>query len=375
MRIAYVCADAGVPWGGTKGASVHVAEMVAALATEGAQVLVLPAALAPGAPEPPSGVEVELLPGPGKGASAAERVRSDSERARLLRERLERFGSEAVYERLALHSAAGSLAARALGVPHIVELNAPLPAEAAAYRHLDEPGHAARLERQALAGADLVLAVSRPLAGYAEDRGSRRVEVFPNAVTPGRYHPRGHDGGAREPVAVLLGSLRPWHGAHTVADAWHRLGATAPPLLVVGDGAGRASLERAGADMLGRRPHEEVPAILARADIGLAPYAEDAPGYFSPLKLFEYLAAGLAVVAADVPGVREVVDGETAVLVPPGDPAGLAGAVAGLARDPERREALGRAGRELVEAHHRWDQRARQVLEAVRRLAEPAVSG
>jgi glycosyltransferase involved in cell wall biosynthesis len=118
-------------------------------------------------------------------------------------------------------------------------------------------------------------------------------------------------------------------------------------------------------------PHAEVPALLATASIGLAPYAADAPGYFSPLKLFEYLAAGLAVVAGSIAGVREVVGAEHAVLVPPGDPAALAAAVSELAADEAKRARLGAAGRELVAARHTWDRRARRILE----LVEPARVG
>jgi glycosyltransferase involved in cell wall biosynthesis len=107
-----------------------------------------------------------------------------------------------------------------------------------------------------------------------------------------------------------------------------------------------------------------VPAVLAGADIGIAPYAADAPPYFSPLKLFEYLAAGLAVVAAAIPGVTELVDERTAVLVPPGDPEALADAVASLAADPLGRERLGRSGRMLAE-RHTWAHRARGILDEV----------
>ena len=66
---------------------------------------------------------------------------------------LRAFAADAVYERIALHSAAGTTAARALGIPHIVELNAPLPEEAARYRQLERPADAERLERETLAGA------------------------------------------------------------------------------------------------------------------------------------------------------------------------------------------------------------------------------
>lgn len=365
MRVAYLCTDPGIPYGGTKGASVHVGHIVAALADEGAAVLLLAAALAPGARPPSAAVTAELLPGPGKGASAADRVAAGPELTSWLVERLRRFRADVLYERVALHSAAGTQAARRLGIPHLVELNAPLVQEAAAYRRLHEPAAAERLERETIAGADLVLAVSRPLAAHASARGARAVEVLPNAVDARAYRsaePAAARPGAA-PVAVFAGTLRPWHGIATIREAWRLLGPAAPALLVVGDGPGRALLEQAGAQVTGAVPPGAVPAALATATIGLAPYTADGPAYFSPLKVFEYLAAGLAVVAADLPGIRDVVGDEAALLVPPGDAVALAATVTRLGADPVLAARLGRAGQRLVLAEHTWDRRARRILE------------
>ena len=363
MRIAYLSSDPGVPYGGRKGASVHVSELVDALAAEGAEVLALVSGVAPDAAPPAPGATVEALPVPGKGASAAERLAAEPQRTNWLEQRLARFRPHALYERLALHSAAGSRATARVGIPHLVELNAPLVDEARRYRRLEEGEAAARLEQEVLRVADLVLAVSHPLALHAMGRGARRVEVFPNAVAIERYPMRSRHAPVK-PVAVFTGRVRPWHGIETVAAAWRLLGDAAPALVVAGDpGEARAVLEEVGAALLGPIPHSQVPAVLAEADIGLAPYARDAPEYFSPLKLFEYMASGLAVVAGELPATRRLVSGEQAVLVPRGDPEALAAAVAGLAADAPRRERMGRAARALVAGAHTWTHRARGVME------------
>ncbi|HZB86107.1 MAG TPA: glycosyltransferase, partial [Gaiellaceae bacterium] len=298
----------------------------------------------------------------GKGTRADDRLAAEPGRVSWLEERLRAFGADVLYERLGLHSSAGSELARRLRVPHLVELNAPLLAEAKRYRRLERTNMADRLERRTLLNADIVLAVSRPLAGYARERGARRVEVVPNAVDPARY-PRAEGRNGNPPVAVFAGSLRPWHGIDCLAEAWALLRNAAPELLVLGDGPGRSLLERAGARTTGAVPHALVPSYLAQADIGLAPYAADAPDYFSPLKLFEYMAAGLATIASDLPGVIDVVGDEAAVLVPRGDARVLADAVVALVGDPARRRRLGEAGRELVLAHHTWERRARTILD------------
>jgi glycosyltransferase involved in cell wall biosynthesis len=115
-----------------------------------------------------------------------------------------------------------------------------------------------------------------------------------------------------------------------------------------------------------------VPALLQRATILVLPNPESAISthYTSPLKLFEYMAAARAIVASDLPAIREVVRaGETAVLVPPGDPQAIADAIRALRADPERAQRLARAARERV-ADFSWARRAErieQVLDAVRR--------
>jgi glycosyltransferase involved in cell wall biosynthesis len=352
MRVACLCTDRGVPYGGTKGASVHLAEIAAALAAEGADVLVLVATTTPRVAAPPEGVLVETLPVP-------------AEREPWLEARLECFQPALLYERLALHSAAGSRAAKRLGIRHVVEVNAPLPEEALRYRRLEDPAAAERLERAVLSGADLVLPVSPALVEYVRLRGARRVEVLQNAVAIERFAaPWSANGGP--PVAVFAGSLRPWHGIETIAGAWRLLGTDAPPLVVVGDGPAREHLQGTGARTCGAVDHACVPALLGCADIGLAPYGAKAPRYFSPLKLFEYLAAGLATIVADIPATAAIVDADSAVVIPRGDPAALAGAVRALAADPERRRRLGENGRALVTAQHTWRHRARRILEEAR---------
>ncbi len=284
------------------------------------------------------------------------------------KQRVRAFGADAIHERMALYTAAGSMAARALGIPHMIELNSPLPEEAAKYRALEEPEAAFRLEREVLSAADAVFPVSSPLALYASERGARRVEVMPNAVWLERFEalpPRPADG---ELVAVFAGALRPWHGVRTIAEAWEILGPAAPRLRVIGDGPGRDALASVGAEMLGAVPHADVPRLLAEADVGLAPYAPDAPTYFSPLKLFEYLAAGLAIVAADIPGVRDVVGPDGALLMRPGDAGALAECMRRLGGDPAECTRLGARARELAQ-EHTWERRASRLVEVVLELS------
>ena len=94
--------------------------------------------------------------------------------------------------------------------------------------------------------------------------------------------------------------------------------------------------------------------------------------YFtSPLKLFDYMAAGVPIVATDVPALREVlVDGENALLVPPGDPEALAGAIDWILGDPALAERLRRRAFAEV-ADYTWERRAERIIEAVDAVPVP----
>jgi glycosyltransferase involved in cell wall biosynthesis len=98
-------------------------------------------------------------------------------------------------------------------------------------------------------------------------------------------------------------------------------------------------------------------------DVAVAPYPKLAHFYFSPLKVYEYMAAGLPVVASRIGQLENLVKPDAnGMLVPPGDTAKLAAAFERLQADPELRARLGRAGRELVMREHTWDAVAQRIL-------------
>lgn len=119
---------------------------------------------------------------------------------------------------------------------------------------------------------------------------------------------------------------------------------------------------------------DEVPGLLSEMDVAVAPYPEKADFYFSPLKVYEYMAAGLPVVASRIGQLDDLIEhGINGLLVPPGDPYALAEALDSLRRDLELRERLGRTARRDVLRDHTWDAVAARILELGRRV--PALSG
>lgn len=234
-----------------------------------------------------------------------------------------------------------------------------------------------RRERRVWRRAAACVAITRGLADDLAARHGARDRVF--VVPDGARLPDGTvppaPGGTEAVVAAYAGHLYPWKGA----DVFVRALALAPSVqgLIVGGHPGEADLARVQALVdalnLGARmtitglvPHAEVAARLAPAAILVLPNTETAISsrYTSPLKLFEYLMLGRAIVASDLPAVREVLaDGETGRLVPPGDPAALGAALEALASDPARRSALGSAARAIA-PRYTWAARA-EALEPI----------
>jgi len=383
MRVAYVTADFGVPVFGTNGSSAHVRAIVRALRAQGATVDLFASRLDGPPPEDLADLHIIELPRASRRLPQAERECCAIAANDVLASKLSAHGPyDLVYERHALWSAAGMAFARQQGIPGLLEVNAPLLEETAAFRTLVDHAAAERQVRRALADASALLAVSggvaRYLDGFGETPGAEtrgKVHVVPNGVEPGRFRLAEGMRRADDPVVVgFVGSLRPWHGLDGLVRATALLAGDGVPmrLSIVGKGPERERLEALAADLgiaeriewTGAVPEAEVPRQLARMDIAVAPYPALPDFYFSPLKLFEYMAAGLPVVTTAVGDLPQLVeDGRTGVLVPPDEPAGLAGAIASLAADPERCRRLGAAARARVIERHSWHATAARILE------------
>ena len=380
MRVAYVSLDAGVPVFGRKGCSVHVQEVLRALLKLGARVDLFAARAGGRAPAGLEPVRLHALP-PYPKADAARREREALAANDRLREMLDREGPfDLVYERYSLWGYAAMEWARGHGVPAVLEVNAPLVEEQAAHRGLVDAALAAETARRVFGAADTLVAVSAEVARYLEGfAGARgRVHVVPNGVNADRFPQPGRPTlPAPEGTFTVgfLGTLKPWHGLPVLAEAFGLLHAERPDarLLVVGDGSERESLvgdlSRRGllgaAHLAGAVAPGEVPGLLASADACVAPYKAGPGFYFSPLKVYEYMAAGRAVVASRVGQLADLVrDGETGLLCEPGDAAALAAALLRLADDPALRARLGRAARAHVLRHHTWDGAVGRILRA-----------
>jgi glycosyltransferase involved in cell wall biosynthesis len=234
--------------------------------------------------------------------------------------------------------------------------------------------------------ADLIVTPSREILPDWVPR-SRVLEVEWGADTT-LFAPAGTGNtswnrGAPGMTAVFAGAFRAWHGAVQLVEAVRLLrarGIADVRAVLVGDGPERAATEEAARGLsdvvfTGALPHQRMPSALAAADVGVAPFdvARHPPlrlgFYWSPLKIFEYLASGLPVVAPAVPRLRALVaDGVEGVLYDPPAPPALADALMVL-RDPDVRRRMGAAARARAERDYSWRAHCLALSDALRHLA------
>ena len=173
------------------------------------------------------------------------------------------------------------------------------------------------------------------------------------------------------PVLLFLGSLHRWKGVETAIRAMVKIDGA--KLRIVGGPHDRiaelaALCRRLGVEdkvqLVGPVPPSERFAVIDNADICLLPLNDTAIGgrYTSPLKLFEYMAMGKAIVASDLPALRIILeDRRDALLVSPGSPDALAAAIGELLVDPALRDRIGTHARMLSEASFSWTERSKRI--------------
>ena len=412
MKIAYVCADLGIPVLGNKGAAVHVREFADALVRLGHDVRVICAAgtggdetapqnslLAPVVVLPPSTdnkkaalwfaeslIRIDWPRDPLHIRSEMRHVLADAEFVEQATPIVREFAPDLVIARHALFSIAGSELARLVGCPCVLEVNAPLREERRRYWGLTLDEVAEQGEHKAFSEADLIIAVSEGTRHYVQRCGGtpEKILVLPNGVNLHHFSPQIDGVRQRQALHVenrtvigFAGSLKPWHGLDELLIAYADVRALLPDmlhLLVVGDGPEREHLEQLqhqlGIDddvtMVGAVPHHAVPEYLAAMDIAVAPYLATNGFYFSPQKVMEYLAMGLPVVAPNlgqIPSLLQYADGVAGIVYQPDNRQELAAALLRLSRDRAERQRMGMLGASHAQRSFAWETVAQTVVQ------------
>jgi glycosyltransferase involved in cell wall biosynthesis len=384
MKILYCAIDQRVP--AAHGGSVHVTAVANGLAALGHQVRAL---VSPGDAAPPRGsVSWVGLPPP----LGDRRLRLL--RAGAVRRHAVEFGADVIMERYYNFGGEGMLAARRTGALAVLEVNAPV---------IDAPGSLKqRLDRLAIVEplrrwrdwqcdrADLIVTPSAKIlpASVPESRvlqtewGADTEGFRPDAAGPVPFTRRqGHV------LAAFVGAFRAWHGAINLVEAIRQLrrrGVSNVDAVFIGGGPELDRVRRAadhldGVSFTGPLPHDVIPACLAAVDIGVAPFDLSAHPtleqefHWSPLKIFEYMATGLAVVAPRIERLSHVVrDAQEGLLYDPEEQGALASTLERLT-DAGLRRWLGAAARLRVVEHFSWASHC-QALDRAMRAAHYAHS-
>jgi glycosyltransferase involved in cell wall biosynthesis len=295
------------------------------------------------------------------------------------------FRPDVIYERYNLYSLAGVWCRKSERVPLLLEVNAPIARERGSFGGLGLPRLAKTLERWVWQNADSVLPVSHVLADEIRAAGAEKakITVIPNGVQLQEFSPAGDDAVRRQfnlqdkIVLGFAGFVRDWHGLDSVADLLARPEVPANlRFLVVGDGPALDLLKKRLEALnisdrvvfAGLVDRELLPHYIAAFDIALLPRCVE---YCSPLKLFEYMAAGKAIVAPAQDNVREILEDQiSGLLFKAEDREDMTAAILRLANDPELRDCLGRAAQQLIASQgYTWTRNAERVSAIAASLA------
>jgi glycosyltransferase involved in cell wall biosynthesis len=295
-----------------------------------------------------------------------------------LRRAVREHQPDVIYERFSLFLLAGIWVRRLTGVKLLLEVNSPLFEERARNDGLVLHRVGRWAQGMIWRNADAVLPVTGVLARTVASYGvpGSRITVIPNGIDPARFadapapQAARHAVGLAEGVVIgFIGFIRAWNALDRIVDfvADHR--AEVPlQLLIVGDGPAREELQDRAA-RLGVQDRMTITGVVERDQVARHIAAFDIavlPGltpYSSPLKLFEYMVLGRAIVVPDTENIREILtDGEDALLFDPAMKGALEAALLRLARAPELCARLGAGARmKVASAGLTWQHNATRV--------------
>ena len=291
-------------------------------------------------------------------------------------------GFDLIHERFNLLSLGGAWASRKLGIPFVLEVNADL-LEQRKFKGIPERGlrnlFAVWATRMCFSAAAKIICISRGLKEHLTIKWNideSRLAILPCAADVHAFKPN-HDseivrkslGLTTEPVVVWVGGFYPWHDLSLLLESFAMVLQRRPDarLVLVGDGQSRSAVAdavtkdglRHAVIMTGAIEHSRVPEMLSIADVAVvpsAPITASLGGTGTPLKLFEYMAAGKAIVATALDQAAEVIqDGHDGLLVEAGDANRFAEAILTLINDPAERLHLGQNARRQAVESYSWE--------------------
>ena len=288
-----------------------------------------------------------------------------------------------VYWRTYLNHFGGLLLAQKYNIPYVLEVNAPILYEIGKHRSRFSRELEKISEKKLFAKASKIIVVSNVLKEYLLSVGvpEEKIAVVPNGADGDMFNPitsrleiRKEYRLEDKKVICYSGSLdQQWQGIGYILNSAKIVSSTDPSVrfLIIGNTAGQEELLKSAPENViftGSVDHSEVPGYLATADVLLAPYKlkkgfEDVGFYNSPVKLFEYMAMGKAIVTSNIGQISEVIEhGKTGLLIEPGDYKELAENILMLLENKQLREKLGSNARVEFERNYTWNLNARRII-------------
>jgi glycosyltransferase involved in cell wall biosynthesis len=299
-------------------------------------------------------------------------------------------GFDLIHERYNLLALGGVWASRKLGIPFVLEVNADL-LEQRKFKGIPERGlrrlFAIWATRICFRNAAQIICISARLKKHLNTKWNideGKLTVLPIAADVEAFKPNHKSetvkkrlGLTTEPVVMWVGGFYPWHDLSLLLESFALVLQRRPDarLVLVGDGQTRSSVVdivtkdglRHAVIMTGAVAHSQVPEMLSIADVAVVPSAPITAGLGgtgTPLKLFEYMADGKAIVATAQNQAAEVIqNGHNGLLVEAGDVSGFAEAILTLLNDPAERVRLGQNARQQAIELYSWEQYTRRLEE------------
>jgi glycosyltransferase involved in cell wall biosynthesis len=304
--------------------------------------------------------------------------------------RLNLQGFDLIHERFNLLALGGALASRKLGLPFVLEVNADL-LEQRKFKGTPERGlrrlFAIWATRLCFKAATKIICISTDLKNHLHRQWSiedHKLAVLPCAADVDAFSPnhkaeivRRGLGLTNEPVVMWVGGFYPWHDLDLLLDSFAQVLQKLPKarLVLVGEGQTRPVVAqkviRNGLEhaviMTGAISHNSVPEMVSIAEVAVvpaAPVSASRGGTGTPLKLFEYMAAGKAIVATALNQAAEVIqNNHNGLLVEAGDVDRFSNAILDLLVDSAKRDRLGQNARRQAVEEYSWEKYTRQLEE------------
>ena len=375
--------DPGVPVFGDKGCSIHVQEVLRSFLKISDEISLFTVNLGKRFIEDLDGIKIHKIADLPKGDTENRELKAISTNIDLRME-LEKYGKfDLVYERYSLWSHSAIDYAKQNNIPSVLEINAPLIDEEKEHRKLINENTALNIAKRNFNNSPVLTVVSEPIKEYVRNflHTDKKIYVVPNGVNTDKFKNNQKpnlDYIGDKFVIGFVGSLKKWHGVSMLIDAFELFLKDNPEsiLLIIGDSKERKTLTQQinkkelsnSVILTGSVEHSQIPGYLSVINIAVAPYLDQDNFYFSPLKIYEYMAAGLTVLASDLKQIKTIInDLENGKLFSTGDVNSLYENLQWLKDNPDLCEKLGTEGAKSVE-NNSWDAITKKVIDIIANL-------